>query len=104
MLAQRCFVVRYHVGGSRGYLKTDYLPIDSLNPEAITSTPTHTACPWKGHASYYSIEAGGQRNTDTPRYYPQPKAAASHTAGWTRRLLASAGSRSPPEHHGQLAG
>ena len=58
-----------------------YFPIDCVIPEAITSSPTQTTCPWKGQASYYSIEAGGQLNKDAAWYYPQPKAAASHIAG-----------------------
>lgn len=58
-----------------------YFPIDSVDPLVIRASPTHTSCPWKGEASYYSIEAGGRLNTDAAWYYPEPKAAASQIAG-----------------------
>ncbi len=58
-----------------------YFPAESVNPDAIKASPTHTTCPWKGQASYYSIEAGGQLNRDAAWYYPQPKPAASQIAG-----------------------
>ena len=38
---------------------------------------THSACPWKGTASYWSIEVDGVTNADAAWYYPQPKDAAA---------------------------
>ncbi|GGO19815.1 DUF427 domain-containing protein [Deinococcus humi] len=35
-----------------------------------------SVCPWKGTASYHTLEVGGQRNPDAAWYYPQPKDAA----------------------------
>ena len=36
-----------------------------------------STCPWKGLASYYSIDIGGERNKDAAWFYPaQPKQAA----------------------------
>ena len=58
-----------------------YFPFESVNSDVIKPSTTHTTCPWKGQASYYSIEAGGQLNPDAAWYYPQPKAAASQIAG-----------------------
>ena len=40
-----------------------------------------TFCPWKGTASYYSLEVGGQANRDAAWYYPQPKDAAEEITG-----------------------
>ena len=53
-----------------------YFPIDSLNKEYFKNSKTHTVCPWKGTASYYSIEVDGKTNRDAAWYYPTPKDAA----------------------------
>ena len=53
-----------------------YFPPDSINNEYFKSSETHTLCPWKGQASYYSIEVDGQVNRDAAWFYPNPKPAA----------------------------
>jgi uncharacterized protein (DUF427 family) len=53
-----------------------YFPPDSVNREYFKPSDTHTTCPWKGLASYYTVEVGGQRNQDAAWYYPEPKDAA----------------------------
>jgi uncharacterized protein (DUF427 family) len=53
-----------------------YFPLDSVNLQYFKASNTHTTCPWKGEASYYSIEVAGQINKDAAWYYPQPKEAA----------------------------
>ncbi|MDX2140245.1 MAG: DUF427 domain-containing protein [Chloroflexota bacterium] len=58
-----------------------YFPPESVKQEYLRSTETHTTCPWKGLASYYSIEVDGQVNTDAAWYYPQPKDAAKQITG-----------------------
>ena len=32
-----------------------YFPMESVNMEFMRPCDTHTSCPWKGKASYYSI-------------------------------------------------
>jgi len=63
-----------------------YFPPDSLNREYFSDSDTHTVCPWKGTASYYSVTVDGQVNEDAAWVYPQPKEAASeiadHVAFW----------------------
>ena len=63
-----------------------YFPVDSVKKEFLTSSETHTSCPWKGKASYYNIEVDGKTNADAAWYYPEPKAAAkeikNHVAFW----------------------
>ncbi len=63
-----------------------YFPPDSVKREFLKPSPTHTECPWKGTASYYHVEVGGQRNADAAWYYPEPRAAArnikDHVAFW----------------------
>jgi uncharacterized protein (DUF427 family) len=54
-----------------------YFPPESVHKEYFSETPTHTICPWKGTASYYSIHVDGQTNRDAAWYYPQTKEAAS---------------------------
>ncbi|HNL51656.1 MAG TPA: DUF427 domain-containing protein, partial [Actinomycetota bacterium] len=53
-----------------------YFPPDSLNREYFSDSDTHTVCPWKGTASYYSVTVDGQVNEDAAWVYPQPKEAA----------------------------
>ena len=63
-----------------------YFPADSVKREYFKETDTHTTCPWKGLASYYTIEVNGQENKDAAWYYPAPKDAAKqikdHVAFW----------------------
>lgn len=54
-----------------------YFPRASVRPEVLSDSTTHTVCPWKGTASYYSITVDGQTNSDAAWYYPQPKDAAA---------------------------
>ena len=54
-----------------------YFPKESINAEYLTDSSTHTTCPWKGLASYYSLTVDGQTNADAAWYYPDPKPAAS---------------------------
>ena len=53
-----------------------YFPLASIERELFAESDTHTVCPWKGRASYFSVEAGGQTNTDAAWYYPEPYEAA----------------------------
>jgi uncharacterized protein (DUF427 family) len=58
-----------------------YFPASSLRMEHFKPTGTHTTCGWKGIASYYAVEANGQRNPDAAWFYPDPKDAAREIAG-----------------------
>lgn len=55
-----------------------YFPPNSINQEYFTENSHHTTCPWKGVASYYTIEVDGQKNENAAWYYPTPKEAASN--------------------------
>lgn len=59
-----------------------YFPPDAINRDYFQASETHTTCPWKGEASYYSVVVDGQVNRDAAWYYPQPKEAASNIAGY----------------------
>ena len=53
-----------------------YFPVSSIRSEFFKPSETHTICPWKGTASYYTIEVSGTINQDAAWYYPEPKNAA----------------------------
>ena len=63
-----------------------YFPPEALNREYVKTSDTHTICPWKGQASYYSVEVDGQVNQDAAWYYPDPSERAAnikdHVAFW----------------------
>lgn len=63
-----------------------YFPPNSINKEYFQPSNTHTTCPWKGEASYYTLQVDGKENQDAAWYYPQPSAAArkikDHIAFW----------------------
>lgn len=53
-----------------------YFPPDAIRWEYFKKSDTTTVCPWKGNASYYSIEVNGDVNRDAAWTYPSPKPAA----------------------------
>lgn len=59
-----------------------YFPPDAINKQYFQESSTHTSCPWKGLASYYSIEVDGQVNKDAAWYYPQAKDRAKNIEGY----------------------
>ena len=63
-----------------------YFPPESINRDYIKSSEKHSTCPWKGQASYYSLEVDGEVNTDAAWYYVQPSEKAAqikdHVAFW----------------------
>jgi uncharacterized protein (DUF427 family) len=63
-----------------------YFPPNTINRALFKPSQTHTVCPWKGTASYYTVVVDGQENADAAWYYPEPKEAAAnikdHVAFW----------------------
>jgi uncharacterized protein (DUF427 family) len=53
-----------------------YFPESAVKKEYLQPSDTHTICPWKGTASYYSLNINGKENKDAVWYYPEPKDAA----------------------------
>lgn len=53
-----------------------YFPVSAVTDGVLTETDTHSVCPWKGTASYYSVTVDGQTNPDAAWFYPEPKEAA----------------------------
>ena len=57
-----------------------YFPRESVTA-TLHESATTSVCPWKGTASYLSVEVDGQVNTDAAWYYPSPKDAAREIEG-----------------------
>ena len=55
-----------------------YFPPEAVNWDYFIDSRTQTTCPWKGVASYYTIEVNGEQNRDAAWYYPRPSDAADH--------------------------
>jgi uncharacterized protein (DUF427 family) len=63
-----------------------YFPIESVKRDYLRPSTTTSVCPWKGTASYYTLDVDGETNPDAAWYYPDPKDAAAqikgHVAFW----------------------
>ncbi|KIX03571.1 uncharacterized protein Z518_07124 [Rhinocladiella mackenziei CBS 650.93] len=55
-----------------------YFPPDSVDQSILSSSNTHSTCPWKGKASYYNLTVDGKTLKDAAWYYPVPKEKATH--------------------------
>ena len=53
-----------------------YFPAESIKKEYFKASETHTICPWKGLASYYTIDVDGLENIDAAWFYPEASYAA----------------------------
>ena len=58
-----------------------YFPVEDVRLDLLEDSGTHTTCPWKGEASYYTVVVDGARNVDAAWYYPAPFDAAQEIAG-----------------------
>jgi uncharacterized protein (DUF427 family) len=50
-----------------------YFPRASVKSDYLKDSSTHSTCPWKGVASYFTLDVDGKTNEDAAWYYPQPK-------------------------------
>ncbi|MCA9927692.1 MAG: DUF427 domain-containing protein [Anaerolineales bacterium] len=53
-----------------------YLPAEDVRLDLLTPTDTHTACPYKGAASYWSVKTGDNEHKDIVWGYSDPIAEA----------------------------
>ncbi len=58
-----------------------YIPPEDVREDVLVPSETTTQCPYKGEASYWSVEAGGERVEDLVWYYPDPIPAAGKIQG-----------------------
>ncbi len=54
-----------------------YFPLNAVKSEYLKPSSTHSTCPWKGLASYYTLDVSGKQNPDAAWFYPEPKSAAA---------------------------
>ncbi|MEP5610671.1 MAG: DUF427 domain-containing protein [Cyclobacteriaceae bacterium] len=59
-----------------------YFPADAINKSFFKDSETHSVCPWKGQANYYSLDVNGQENVDAAWYYPQASELAKNIEGY----------------------
>lgn len=59
-----------------------YFPPEAVQRNYLLESDTHTTCPWKGLASYYTIVVEGKRNANAAWYYQSPSPAAHKIAGY----------------------
>jgi len=68
--------------GESNYPAVQYIPLEDVVQEVLTRTDTHTYCPYKGDASYYSVTtAAGATVDDVIWTYERPHAAVREIAG-----------------------
>jgi uncharacterized protein (DUF427 family) len=58
-----------------------YFSPDDIKSEYYKPSDTTSMCPWKGTASYYSLEVNGERNEDAAWYYPEVSELAKGIKG-----------------------
>ncbi len=58
-----------------------YLPAEDVRTDLLEPSDTHTRCPYKGVASYYSVRTAGGLLTDLVWYYPDPTPEAGRIGG-----------------------
>lgn len=59
-----------------------YFPESSLRPEFFTPTKTKSLCPWKGVASYYTVQVDGVESKDAAWQYRKPFPLARKIKGY----------------------
>jgi uncharacterized protein (DUF427 family) len=60
-----------------GYPAVHYVPREDVDMAALSRSDSHTYCPYKGEASYFSIPAGGTRSVDAIWTYEAPHDSVS---------------------------
>ncbi len=58
-----------------------YIPPEDVREDVLVGSEKTTRCPYKGTASYWSVETGGERAEDLVWYYPEPIPEAAKIKG-----------------------
>ena len=58
-----------------------YFPRAAVDSSVLVESSHTSVCPWKGTASYFSLNVGGETNENAAWYYPEPKEAAKQIEG-----------------------
>jgi uncharacterized protein (DUF427 family) len=65
-----------------GHGPVHYLPSKDVREDLLKPTEHHTYCPFKGEASYWTIEAGGKRSENAVWGYRTPYDEMQGMAGY----------------------
>jgi uncharacterized protein (DUF427 family) len=72
------------------YPPVRYIPFADVDQSLLTPSDTSTYCPYKGEASYWSINTDPERGEDAVWFYDQPYAAVAsirdHVAFYADRV------------------
>jgi uncharacterized protein (DUF427 family) len=72
------------------YPAVQYIPREDVRMDLLERSASHTYCPYKGEASYFSIPIGGERSVDAIWTYEEPYAAVAaikdHLAFYPNRV------------------
>ena len=63
------------------YPAVQYVPLADIDQDVLRPSQTHTYCPYKGEASYYSIVTPVGELVDAIWTYPEPYDAVADIAG-----------------------
>jgi len=63
------------------YPAVPYIPLADVDQAVLRATDTSTYCPYKGDASYYSLDLPGGELSDVVWTYPSPYPAVAEIAG-----------------------
>jgi uncharacterized protein (DUF427 family) len=73
-----------------GHAPVHYVPIADVDQSLLSLSDTHTYCPYKGEASYFSVSAPGGDVEDAMWFYREPYPAVGqikdHVAFYTDRV------------------
>ena len=64
------------------HLPVYYFPEDDVRMDLLRPSDHRTRCPWKGEASHWTLEAGGQVAENAAWSYPEPIEGAPPLAGY----------------------
>ena len=58
-----------------------YLPLEDVREDLLVPSETSTNCPYKGRASYWSVQVGDRLHEDIAWTYPEPVVECPRIAG-----------------------
>ena len=58
-----------------------YIPFEDIRKDLLLPSDTHSRCPYKGEASYWSVKIGDRIYKDIVWSYPTTLPEAQHIAG-----------------------
>jgi uncharacterized protein (DUF427 family) len=64
-----------------GLVTRYYLPLADVRVDLLVPSESHTGCPYKGTASYWSVRVGDEVHEDVAWYYPTPLLETVKIAG-----------------------